>query len=106
MDSKQQNQRKPIKQLKEEPIMKEGLFIAGAISGRTKRMVGIDRQKELITYKLQTPEAIFYIKDWDSNEQYFQVGEVVQLPIRISSYTSNGSTRIDYTISRPREQEF
>ena len=106
MDSKQQKQGKPKNQLIEASIIREGLFIAGAVAGRTKRMVGIERQKELITYKIQTPDSVFYIKDWDSNEQYFQVGEVVELPIRVSSYTSNGSTRIDYTLSRPREQEF
>ena len=106
MDSKQQKQGIPKKQLMETPITREGLFIAGAVTGRTKRIVGIDQQKELITYKIQTPEAIFYIKDWEPNVEYLQVGEVVELPIRVSSYTSNGSTRIDYTIIRPREQEF
>ena len=71
MDSKQQKQGKPKNQLIETSIIREGLFIAGAVAGRTKRMVGIERQKELITYKKQTPDSVFYIKDWDSNEQYF-----------------------------------
>lgn len=104
MAAKQQKQEKP--HMNQVHLAGEGLFVVGAIAGRTKRMVGAERQKELVTYKIQTPDAVFYIKDWDANEEYFQVGEAVELPVRVSTYTSCGSTRIDYTIFRPREQAF
>ena len=106
MDSIPQRQGRKPKLHNDLKPMREGLFVAGAVTGRTRRLVGQDRQKELITYKIQTPDAIFYIKDWDANSQYLQVGENVELPVRVSCYSSNGSMRIDYTISRSREQSF
>jgi len=104
--TKQQRQSRQQKLVKETQVTREGLFVAGAVAGRTKKMVGTDRQKELVTYRVQTPEATFFVKDWDANEEYLQLGEFVELPVRVSTYTSNGSTRIDYTLFRPREQHF
>jgi len=87
-------------------VTSDGLYINGTCTGRTRRMVGEDGSKELITYKIQTHGSIFYVKDWDANGVYISTGETVAIPIKVQSYSSKGSTRIDFTYYRPRDVEF
>jgi hypothetical protein len=78
--------------------MSEGLFITGTVSGRTKRMVGKDLSKELVTYKVMAGKKLYYVKDWESSDNYLQVGEVVTVPVSVKTYSSNGSTMLDFSI--------
>lgn len=84
----------------------DGIYLTGTCVGRSRRMVGENGSKELITYKIQTRDNLFYVKDWEANENYFSVGENVAIPLKIQAYTTKGSTRIDLTYNRPRDVEF
>ena len=86
--------------------MRDGIYLNGTCVGRTRRMVGESGSKELITYKIQTKDNLFYVKDWEANENYFSVGEIVEIPLKIQPYTSKGSTRVDFTYHRIRDLEF
>ena len=86
--------------------MRDGIFLKGTCVGRTRRMVGESGSKELITYKIQTQDNLFYVKDWEANGNYFSVGELVGIPLKIQPYTSKGTTRVDFTYLRPRDMDF
>jgi hypothetical protein len=83
-----------------------GIFLNGTCVGRTRRTVGENGSKELITYKIQTQDNLFYVKDWEANGNYFSVGESVEIPLKIHPYTTKGTTRIDFTYHRPSDIEF
>jgi len=84
----------------------DGIHLNGTCVGRTRRMVGKDCLKELITYKIRTRDDMLYVKDWDAKGIYFTVGEVVSIPIKVQTYSSNGTTRIEFSCYRPRDEEF
>jgi len=69
-------------------------------------MVGENGSKELITYKIQTRDNMFYVKDWEANGNYFSIGEIIEIPLKIQPYTSKGTTRVDFTYLHPRDMEF
>ena len=87
------------------PIM-DGIYLSGTCIGRTRRMVGENSSKELITYKIRTQDNLYYVKDWEANGNYIKVGELVSIPLKIQPYTSKGSTRVDFSYYRPRDVEF
>jgi len=74
----------------------EGLLIKGSIAGRSKRVVG-DKKLELVTYKVLAGAKVFFVKDWIP-DNYFAVGEFVELPISIKPFSKNGQISLDYTI--------
>jgi hypothetical protein len=84
----------------------DGIYLNGTCVGRSRRMVGENDSKELITYKIQTKDNLFYVKDWEANGNYISVGETVAIPLKIQPYTAKGSTRLDFTYFRPRDVEF
>jgi hypothetical protein len=84
----------------------DGIYLNGTCVGRTRRMVGENASKELITYKIQTQDNLFYVKDWDANGNYFSIGESVQIPLKIQPYTSKGTTRVDFTYYRTYDMDF
>ena len=87
-------------------LSSEGIYLNGMCVGRMRRMVGKDGSKELITYKIRTRDDMLYVKDWDANGTYFTVGEVVSIPIKVQTYTSNGTTRLEFSCYHPRDEEF
>ena len=86
--------------------MRDGIYLKGTCVGRTRRMVGENGSKELITYKIQTQDNLFYVKDWEADGNYLSVGETVEIPLKIQPYTSKGTTRVDFTYLRLRDMEF
>jgi hypothetical protein len=93
----------PVQTLKRNP---DGIYLNGTCIGRSRRMVGENASKELITYKIQTQDNLFYVKDWEANGDYIAVGETVSIPLKIQSYATKGATRVDFTYYRPRDVEF
>ena len=87
-------------------VTSEGIFLYGTCVGRMRRMVGKDGSKELITYKIRTRDDMLYVKDWEAKGTYFTVGEVVSIPIKVQTYSSNGTTRLEFSRYRPRDEEF
>lgn len=87
-------------------VASEGIYLNGTCVGRMRRMVGKDGSKELVTYKIRTRDDMLYVKDWDANGTYFTVGEVVSIPIKVQTYSSNGTTRLEFSCHRPRDEEF
>jgi hypothetical protein len=85
---------------------RDGIYLNGTCVGRTRRMVGENASKELITYKIQTQDNLFYVKNWEANGNYFSVGESVVIPLKIQPYTTKGTTRVDFTYFRPCDMEF
>ena len=85
---------------------RDGIYLNGTCVGRTRRMVGDSGSKELITYKIQTKDNLFYVKDWEANGNYFSVGEIVEIPLKIQPYTSKGTTRVDFTYLHLRDMDF
>ena len=98
--------KKSTQPAKSEQHIPDGIYLNGTCIGRSRRMVGEDASKELITYKIQTQDNLFYVKDWEANGIYFSVGETVAIPLKIQSYTTKGTTRIDLTYCRPRDVNF
>ena len=98
--------RKSTQPAKSEQNIPDGIYLNGTCIGRSRRMVGENASKELITYKIQTQDNLFYVKDWEANGNYFSVGENVAIPLKIQSYTTKGTTRLDFTYYRPRDVEF
>ena len=84
----------------------EGIYLTGTCVGRMRRMVGKDSSKELITYKIRTRDDMLYVKDWDAKGTYFTVGESISIPIKVQTYSSNGTTRLEFSCYRPRDEEF
>jgi len=76
--------------------MFEGLLIKGSVAGRSRRIVG-DKEVELITYKIFAGNKVFFVKDW-APENYFSVGQTVELPVSIKPFQKNGHVSVDYTI--------
>lgn len=85
---------------------RDGIYLNGTCIGRTRRMVGENASKELITYKIQTQDNLFYVKDWEANGNYFSVGDIVEIPLKVQSYSTKGTTRVDFTFHHPRDVEF
>jgi len=84
----------------------DGIYLNGKCIGRSRRMVGDNGTKELITYKIQTQDNLFFVKDWEANGNYISVGESVAIPLKIQPYITKGATRVDFTYHRPRDVEF
>ena len=84
----------------------EGIYLNGTCVGRMRRMVGKDSLKELITYKIRTRDDMLYVKDWEANGTYFSVGDTVSIPIKVQSYSSNGTTKLEFSRYRPRDEDF
>ena len=84
----------------------DGIYLNGKCIGRSRRMVGDNGTKELITYKIQTQDNLFFVKDWEANGNYISIGENVAIPLKIQPYTTKGATRVDFTYYRPRDVEF
>jgi len=74
----------------------DGLLIKGSVAGRSRRVVG-DKKVELVTYKILAGTKVFFVKDWVPDD-YFSVGETVELPISIKPFQKNGHISLDYTI--------
>lgn len=74
----------------------EGLLIKGSVAGRSRRIVG-SKEVELVTYKIFAGSKVFLVKDW-APENYFSVGQAVELPISIKPFQKNGHISVDYTI--------
>jgi len=87
-------------------VTPQGIFLIGTCVGQMRRMVGKNSSKELITYKIRTRDDMLYVKDWDANGTYFTVGDVVSIPIKVQTYSSNGTTRLEFSCYRPRDEEF
>ena len=87
-------------------VTQEGIYLNGTCVGRTRRLVGKDGLKELITYKIRTQDDMLYVKDWEANGTYFTVGEVISIPIKVKTYSSKGATRLDFSYYHPRDEEF
>jgi hypothetical protein len=78
--------------------MNEGLYLAGTVTGRTKRMVGKDLNTELVTYKIDAANKVFYLKDWEPKGDYYIIGEVINVPVSVKPYLSKGQTLLDFSI--------
>ena len=77
----------------------EGLLIAGTVTGRVKRFVGVNAT-ELVTYKLLAGGKEYYVKDWKPDGAYFNVGDAVTAPVAVKVYQKNGSASIDYAFTK------
>ena len=88
------------------PCKPDGIYLNGTCIGRLRRMVGENGTKELITYKIQTQDNLFFVKDWEANGNYISVGETVAIPLKIQTYNTKGTTRLDFSYNRPRDLEF
>jgi len=78
----------------------EGLLLCGVVSGRSRRTVG-EKMSELVTYKVSTNRQGYnemFLKEWNSNGAYFQIGEAICVPVTVKSYTKDGRTMFDYTL--------
>jgi hypothetical protein len=88
------------------PLNPDGICLNGTCIGRLRRMVGENGTIELITYKIQTQDNLFFVKDWEANGNYISVGESVAIPLKIQTYIIKGATRVDFTYYRPRDVDF
>ena len=78
-----------------------GIYFSGVVSERRKRMVPKDNpQTEVVTYAFYDEEnnQYYFIDDY-APEKYLEVGEYVNLPIRIKAYMHKGSGRPAYSMT-------
>lgn len=75
-----------------------GLLIHGAVTGRTRRVVGKENPRTVVTYRIHDGKADFFVDEWNPTECY-TVGEVVCLPIYVKIYSRNGVNRLNYVVS-------
>jgi len=76
----------------------EGIFFRGVVTGRSRRYVG-ENAKELCTYSALANGREMYIKQWEPNEHYFAVGEVIDIPIYIKNFINNGKIFTDLILN-------
>ena len=92
-----------INYFKEELVMENGsIFLKGVVQGRSKKYIesknGQQEQQELVTYKVNTGEKNIMLKHWEPKENYFAVGEVLDIPITVKVYLKDNQTFYDYTV--------
>jgi hypothetical protein len=78
-----------------------GVFFAGVVEERRKRMVPKDNpETEVVTYMFYDDESrkSYYIDDYGP-DSYFEVGEYVELPIRIKAYVHKGTGNPAYSMT-------
>jgi len=65
----------------------DGLCINGKIKQRTKRSVPVDNPTtEIVTYVVADDnDRLYYVDDF-SPKQYYEIGEIVHLPIYVKPY--------------------
>jgi hypothetical protein len=87
---------------------KSGIYFCGVIEERRKRMVPKDNpQTEVVTYTFYDDESrtSYYIDDYAPGS-YYEVGEYIEVPVRIRPYMHKGNNKPAYsmTIRRPFER--
>ena len=78
-----------------------GIFFAGVVEERRKRMVPKDNpETEVVTYTFYDEESrqSYYIDDYGP-DSYLEVGEYVELPIRIKAYVHKGTGKPAYSMT-------
>ena len=78
-----------------------GLYFAGVVEERRKRMVPKDNpETEVVTYTFYDSEsrANYYVDDY-APESYLEVGEYVELPVRIKAYMHKTTGKPAYSIT-------
>ena len=78
---------------------KDGLLIAGLVSGRSKRFVG-EKKIELVTYKVSAGGRDYFVKDWAPDGVYFDVGDKFVMPVSVKIYSRNGQSSLDFSVSK------
>ena len=76
---------------------KKGLLICGAITGRTKRTIGKDSERIVVTYRINDGNADFFVDEW-SPTAFYSIGELVCLPVYVKIYSRNGISQLNYVI--------
>lgn len=87
---------------------KTGVYFCGVVEERRKRMVPKDDPKtEVVTYSFYDEDSRrnYYIDDY-APDSYYEVGEYVEVMVRIKPYINKSSGRPAYsmTIMRPFEK--
>ena len=80
-----------------------GIFMRGTVLGRGRKYFG-ENNREVITYKIQCDNQDYFVKDWAAPQDgYFQVGEVVVLPLKVRTFTSKTGVMVDYSVQREND---
>ncbi len=80
---------------------KSGLYFAGVVEERRKRMVPKDNpETEVVTYTFYDSDsrANYYVDDY-APESYLEVGEYVELPVRIKAYIHKTTGKPAYSMT-------
>ena len=76
----------------------KGLLIHGTVTGRTRRIVGKENPRTIVTYRINDGKNDFFVDEWSPTECY-TVGEIVCLPIYVKIYSRTGVNRLNYIVS-------
>ena len=80
---------------------KAGIYFSGVVAERRKRMVPKDNpETEVVTYTFYDDEsrASYYVDDF-APDSYLEVGEYVELPIRIKAYNNKTTGKPAYSMT-------
>lgn len=85
-----------------------GVYFCGTVEERRKRMVPKDNpQTEVVTYTFYDEEnrQHYYVDDY-APESYYEIGEYVEVMVRIKPYMHGGNNKPAYsmTIRKPFEK--
>lgn len=74
-----------------------GLLMRGAIIGRTKRTIGKDNERIVVTYRINDGNTDFFVDEWSPTE-FYSIGDLVCLPVYVKIYSRNGINQINYAV--------
>ena len=83
-----------------------GLVLRGTVLKRTRRLVGADTQRSVVSYHIFTGEEVVICEEWDPADPD-TTGEVVDAPVRVAAYIlRNGGAATRLTVTRGAKEAF
>lgn len=83
--------------------MNQGIFMRGVIIDRWKEQCdGKNGRYEHVRYLVNCGGQIFRLHDYDPKE-YLDVGEEIDMPVRVGSFQSQNGIVVTYTVAKDGE---
>ena len=80
---------------------KTGIYFCGIVEERRKRMVPKENpETEVVTYTFydENSRTGYYVDDY-APESYYEVGEYIEVPVRVKAYVHRGTNRPAYSLT-------
>lgn len=84
-----------------------GLYIAGTVQDRVRRMVPIDNPKtEIVTYTISDESEKCYYVDEYSPTGYHEIGDYVEIPVYVKPYRKrNGDLSYSFSVLKAYQHQ-